>query len=53
MPALSPNGDGLTDREVGKRLHVSAKTVENRHSRPLAEPGARGRAQAAVLATPL
>ncbi|MFF3612025.1 helix-turn-helix transcriptional regulator [Streptomyces sp. NPDC002580] len=26
-------GDGLTNREIGKKLHLSEKTVENRVSR--------------------
>lgn len=44
-------GDGLTNREIGRRLHLSEKTVKNRVSRLLATLGVERRIQAAVLAT--
>jgi len=44
-------GDGLTNREIGKRLYLSEKTVKNHISRLLAKLGVQRRVQAAVLAT--
>ncbi|MEU3844374.1 response regulator transcription factor [Streptomyces sp. NPDC028635] len=46
-------GDGLTNREIGKRLYLSEKTVKNHISRMLAKLGVQRRVQAAVLATHL
>ncbi|MFE1299262.1 response regulator [Streptomyces sp. NPDC058731] len=46
-------GDGLTNREIGKRLYLSEKTVKNHISRLLAKLGVKRRVQAAVLATHL
>ncbi|MER7639353.1 response regulator transcription factor [Streptomyces sp. NPDC126522] len=46
-------GDGLTNREIGKRLYLSEKTVKNHISRLLAKLGVQRRVQAAVLATHL
>ncbi|WP_406102489.1 response regulator transcription factor [Streptomyces sp. NBC_01003] len=46
-------GDGLTNREIGKRLYLSEKTVKNHISRLLAKLGVHRRVQAAVLATQL
>lgn len=61
IAALSPRereilaliGDGLTNREIGKRLYLSEKTVKNHISRLLAKLGVQRRVQAAVLATHL
>ncbi|MEU4107537.1 response regulator transcription factor [Streptomyces sp. NPDC027717] len=44
-------GDGLTNREIGKRLYLSEKTVKNHISRLLAKLGVQRRVQAAVLAS--
>ncbi|MDX3851844.1 response regulator transcription factor [Streptomyces sp. AK02-01A] len=44
-------GDGLTNREIGRRLYLSEKTVKNHISRLLAKLGVERRIQAAVLAT--
>ncbi|MFE2184326.1 response regulator [Streptomyces sp. NPDC059455] len=44
-------GDGLTNRQIGKRLFLSEKTVKNHISRLLAKLGVERRIQAAVLAT--
>ncbi|WP_046499621.1 response regulator [Streptomyces odonnellii] len=44
-------GEGLTNREIGKRLFLSEKTVKNHISRLLAKLGVERRIQAAVLAT--
>jgi two-component system, NarL family, response regulator DevR len=44
-------GDGLTNREIGKKLYLSEKTVKNHISRLLAKLGVQRRVQAAVLAT--
>lgn len=44
-------GEGLTNREIGKRLFLSEKTVKNHISRMLAKLGVERRIQAAVLAT--
>ncbi|WRZ88924.1 response regulator transcription factor [Streptomyces sp. NBC_01007] len=67
-PALSPElaslsprerdilaliGDGLTNREIGKKLYLSEKTVKNHISRLLAKLGVQRRVQAAVLANHL
>jgi DNA-binding NarL/FixJ family response regulator len=46
-------GDGLTNREIGKRLYLSEKTVKNHISRLLAKLGVQRRVQAAVLANHL
>lgn len=46
-------GEGLTNREIGKRLYLSEKTVKNHISRLLAKLGVQRRVQAAVLATQL
>ncbi|WP_328456117.1 response regulator transcription factor [Streptomyces sp. NBC_00386] len=43
-------GDGLTNREIGKELYLSEKTVKNHISRLLAKLGVQRRVQAAVLA---
>ncbi|MFJ8729081.1 response regulator [Streptomyces bauhiniae] len=61
LAALSPRerdilaliGDGLTNREIGKRLYLSEKTVKNHISRLLAKLGVQRRVQAAVLASQL
>ncbi|RVU19867.1 response regulator transcription factor [Streptomyces antnestii] len=61
LAALSPRereilaliGDGLTNREIGKRLYLSEKTVKNHISRLLAKLGVHRRVQAAVLAAQL
>ncbi|MFH0520000.1 response regulator [Streptomyces sp. M41] len=44
-------GDGLTNREIGKKLYLSEKTVKNHISRLLAKLGVQRRVQAAVLAS--
>ncbi|MER6194401.1 response regulator transcription factor [Streptomyces cyaneofuscatus] len=44
-------GEGLTNREIGLRLHLAEKTVKNNISRILAKLGVERRVQAAVLAT--
>jgi two-component system, NarL family, response regulator DevR len=46
-------GDGLTNREIGKQLYLSEKTVKNHISRLLSKLGVQRRVQAAVLATQL
>jgi len=46
-------GDGLTNREIGKKLFLSEKTVKNHISRLLAKLGVQRRVQAAVLASHL
>ncbi|MDH2387954.1 response regulator transcription factor [Streptomyces sp. HNM0663] len=43
-------GEGLTNREIGKRLYLSEKTVKNHISRLLAKLGVERRVQAAVIA---
>ncbi|MET7289232.1 response regulator transcription factor [Streptomyces sp. NPDC005573] len=43
-------GEGLTNREIGKKLYLSEKTVKNHISRLLAKLGVQRRVQAAVLA---
>ncbi|MEV7085487.1 response regulator transcription factor [Streptomyces sp. NPDC093085] len=44
-------GEGLTNRQIGRRLYLSEKTVKNHISRLLAKLGVERRIQAAVLAT--
>lgn len=46
-------GEGLTNREIGQRIHLSVKTVKNYVSRTLHKLGIDRRGQAAVLATEL
>ncbi|MEU4498570.1 response regulator transcription factor [Streptomyces sp. NPDC023998] len=46
-------GEGLTNRQIGKQLYLSEKTVKNHISRLLAKLGVHRRVQAAVLATQL
>ncbi|MFJ9898291.1 response regulator [Streptomyces sp. NPDC091280] len=46
-------GDGLTNREIGKKLYLSEKTVKNHISRLLAKLGVQRRVQAAVIASHL
>ncbi|MGI5479540.1 response regulator [Streptomyces lavendofoliae] len=46
-------GEGLTNREIGRRLFLAEKTVKNNISRLLAKLGVERRVQAAVLATRL
>lgn len=61
LAALSPRerdilaliGEGLTNRQIGKRLYLSEKTVKNHISRLLAKLGVQRRVQAAVLVTQL
>ncbi|MGW1894325.1 response regulator [Streptomyces sp. NPDC002004] len=43
-------GDGLTNREIGRKLYLSEKTVKNHISRLLAKLGVERRVQAAVIA---
>ncbi|MEV6104710.1 response regulator transcription factor [Streptomyces sp. NPDC051940] len=59
LAALSPRereilaliGEGLTNRQIGKQLYLSEKTVKNHISRLLAKLGVERRIQAAVLAS--
>ncbi|KPC61821.1 response regulator [Streptomyces chattanoogensis] len=44
-------GEGLTNRQIGKRLYLSEKTIKNHISRLLAKLGVERRIQAAVLAS--
>ncbi|WP_254705700.1 response regulator [Streptomyces vilmorinianum] len=44
-------GEGLTNREIGRRLYLAEKTVKNNISRLLAKLGVERRVQAAVIAT--
>lgn len=44
-------GEGLTNREIGKRLYLAEKTVKNNISRLLAKLGVERRVQAAVIAS--
>ncbi|MGW6781755.1 response regulator [Streptomyces sp. NPDC054987] len=44
-------GEGLTNREIGKKLYLAEKTVKNNISRLLAKLGVERRVQAAVIAT--
>ncbi|MCQ9181531.1 response regulator transcription factor [Streptomyces sp. IBSBF 2953] len=46
-------GEGLTNREIGKKLYLSEKTVKNHISRLLAKLGVQRRVQAAVIASHL
>lgn len=46
-------GDGLTNREIGKRLFLAEKTIKNHVSNVLAKLGMKRRTQVAVLATEL
>ncbi|MET8685358.1 response regulator transcription factor [Streptomyces sp. NPDC004732] len=46
-------GEGLTNRQIGKRLYLSEKTVKNHISRLLSKLGVERRVQAAVLAAHL
>jgi DNA-binding NarL/FixJ family response regulator len=43
-------GEGLTNRQIGKRLYLSEKTVKNNVSRLLTKLGVERRVQAAVIA---
>ncbi|MFC7304552.1 response regulator [Streptomyces monticola] len=43
-------GEGLTNRQIGKRLYLSEKTVKNNISRLLSKLGVERRIQAAVIA---
>ncbi|MFI9723105.1 response regulator [Streptomyces sp. NPDC052396] len=43
-------GDGLTNREIGRKLYLAEKTVKNHISRMLAKLGVERRVQAAVIA---
>ncbi|MFE2234629.1 response regulator [Streptomyces sp. JL2001] len=43
-------GEGLTNRQIAKRLHLSEKTVKNHISRLLGKLGVERRVQAAVIA---
>ncbi|WP_045299579.1 response regulator [Saccharothrix sp. ST-888] len=43
-------GEGLTNRQIGERLHLAEKTVKNHISRLLAKLGVERRVQAAVIA---
>jgi DNA-binding NarL/FixJ family response regulator len=59
LAALSPRerevlgliGEGLTNRQIGKRLYLSEKTVKNNVSRLLGKLGVERRIQAAVIAS--
>ncbi|WP_156724900.1 response regulator [Streptomyces apocyni] len=44
-------GEGLTNREIGKKLYLAEKTVKNNISRLLAKLGVERRVQAAVIAS--
>lgn len=44
-------GEGLTNRQIGERIHLSEKTVKNYVSHLLSKLGLQRRTQAAVLAT--
>ncbi|WBB61942.1 response regulator transcription factor [Streptomyces sp. WMMC500] len=44
-------GEGLTNRDIGKRLYLSEKTVKNHISRLLSKLGVERRIQAAMLAS--
>jgi DNA-binding NarL/FixJ family response regulator len=46
-------GDGLTNRQIGERLHLAEKTVENYVSNIFAKLGMHRRTQAAALITQL
>ncbi|MFF8729259.1 response regulator [Streptomyces sp. NPDC015171] len=53
LDILALIGDGLTNREIGRKLYLSEKTVKNHISRLLAKLGVQRRVQAAVLASQL
>jgi DNA-binding NarL/FixJ family response regulator len=44
-------GEGLTNRQIGERIHLAEKTVKNHVSSVLAKLGLQRRTQAAVLVT--
>ncbi|SEP86266.1 response regulator [Streptomyces radiopugnans] len=44
-------GEGMTNRQIGRQLYLSEKTVKNNISRLLAKLGVERRVQAAVIAT--
>jgi two-component system response regulator DevR len=44
-------GEGMTNRQIGRRLYLAEKTVKNHISRLLAKLGVERRIQAAVIAT--
>ncbi|MHC5262716.1 response regulator [Streptomyces sp. UC4497] len=44
-------GEGLTNRQIGRRLYLAEKTVKNHISRLLSKLGVERRIQAAVIAT--
>ena len=44
-------GEGLTNRQIGERMHLAEKTVKNHVSSVLAKLGLQRRTQAAVLVT--
>ncbi|MCM2577409.1 response regulator [Streptomyces meridianus] len=46
-------GEGLTNRQIGRKLYLSEKTVKNHISRLLAKLGVQRRVQAAVMAAGL
>jgi DNA-binding NarL/FixJ family response regulator len=46
-------GEGLTNRQIGRRLYLAEKTVKNHISRLLAKLGVERRVQAAVIASQL
>ncbi|GHA18852.1 response regulator [Streptomyces echinoruber] len=46
-------GEGLTNRQIGRRLYLAEKTVKNHISRLLAKLGVERRVQAAVIASRL
>ena len=46
-------GEGLTNREIGARMHLAEKTVKNYVSNVLSKLGMQRRTQVAVLATEL
>jgi len=46
-------GEGLTNRQIGERMHLAEKTVKNYVSNLLAKLGMQRRTQVAVLATEL
>lgn len=58
-PALSPQeerileliGEGLTNRQIGERLHLAEQTVKNYVSRLMSKLGLERRVQAALYAT--
>ncbi|MGW1024607.1 response regulator [Streptomyces sp. NPDC002577] len=59
LPGLTPRereilaliGEGLTNRQIGRRLYLAEKTIKNHISRLLAKLGVERRIQAAVIAT--